>query len=75
MWDYLLAFGTHLAIPCVVAQLLMMREELMNVSQPMRLLRNLPELDAQSIVGIATTLVRDFDEQLYDDLVHHTLEL
>lgn len=30
LWDYLLACGVHLNIICVVAQLLLMREELMN---------------------------------------------
>lgn len=52
-----------------------MRDELIKSHQPMRLLRQFSELDAPSIVGIATTLVRDLDECLYEDLVHHTIDL
>lgn len=75
VWDYLLAFGTHLSIQCIVAQLLLIRDELMASNQPMKLLRHFPDLDARSVVGIATTLVRDLDDGLYDDLVRHMLEL
>lgn len=41
----------------------------------MKLLRQFPDLDAKSVVGIATTLVRDLDDDLYDDLVSHMVEL
>lgn len=75
VWDYLLAFGAHLAVPCVVAQLLLIRDELMSTTQPMRLLRQFPNLDARSIIGICTTLVRDLDEVLYEDLVQHTIRM
>jgi cell cycle arrest protein BUB2 len=75
VWDYLLAFGTHLSIPCIVAQLLLIRDELMSSNQPMKLLRQFPDLDARSVVGIATTLVRDLDDSLYDDLVQHMIIL
>jgi cell cycle arrest protein BUB2 len=75
IWDYLLAFGAHLAIPCIVAQLLLVRDELMSTTQAMKLLRQFPDLDARSIIGIATTLVRDLDEALYEDLVQHTIRI
>lgn len=29
LWDFLLAFGVHLNVLCVIAQLLLMRDELM----------------------------------------------
>jgi hypothetical protein len=30
LWDFLLAFGVHLNVLCVIAQLLLMREEVMS---------------------------------------------
>lgn len=30
LWDFLLAFGVHLNVLCVIAQLLLIREEVMN---------------------------------------------
>ena len=75
LWDYLLSFGAHLSILCIVAQLLLIRDELIASPHPMKLLRQFPDLNAKSIIGVATTLVRDLDDALYDDLVSHMVEL
>ena len=32
LWDFLLAFGVHLNVLCVIAQLLLIRDEVMNSS-------------------------------------------
>ncbi|KAI0748603.1 bub2 protein [Daedaleopsis nitida] len=71
LWDFLLAFGVHLNVLCVIAQLLLMRDEVMNSSSPMRLLRTFPPLEALPVIGIAVTLVRDLPTDLYDELVKH----
>ncbi|TBU65580.1 bub2 protein [Dichomitus squalens] len=71
LWDFLLAFGVHLNVLCVIAQLLLMRDEVMNSSSPMRLLRTFPPLEALPVIGIAVTLVRDLPSDLYDELVKH----
>ncbi|CCM00479.1 uncharacterized protein FIBRA_02513 [Fibroporia radiculosa] len=71
LWDFLLAFGVHLNVLCVIAQLLLMRDEVMSSSSPMRLLRTFPPLEALPVVGIAVTLVRDLPTDLYDELVRH----
>ncbi|OSX65403.1 hypothetical protein POSPLADRAFT_1054153 [Postia placenta MAD-698-R-SB12] len=71
LWDFLLAFGVHLNVLCVIAQLLLMRDEVMNSSSPMRLLRTFPPLEALPVIGIAVTLVRDLPTDLYDELVRH----
>jgi len=71
LWDFLLAFGVHLNVLCVIAQLLLIRDEVMTASSPMRLLRTFPPLEALPVIGIAVTLVRDLPADLYDELVRH----
>lgn len=75
LWDFLLAFGVHLNVLCVIAQLLLIREEVMSSSSPMRLLRTFPPLEALPVIGIAVTLVRDLPSDLYDELVRHPFEV
>ncbi|KAI6032935.1 TBC-domain-containing protein [Pisolithus orientalis] len=75
LWDFLLAFGVHLNVLCVIAQLLLIRDEVMNSSSPMKLLRTFPPLEATPVMGIAVTLVRDLPTELYDELVRHPYEI
>ncbi|PPQ74490.1 hypothetical protein CVT26_007950 [Gymnopilus dilepis] len=75
LWDFLLAFGVHLNVLCVIAQLLLMRDEVMASSSPMRLLRTFPPLEALPVIGIAVTLVRDLPSELYEELVKHPFEV
>ncbi|KAF8904369.1 bub2 protein [Gymnopilus junonius] len=75
LWDFLLAFGVHLNVLCVIAQLLLMRDDVMASSSPMRLLRTFPPLEALPVIGIAVTLVRDLPGELYDELVKHPFEV
>ncbi|KAJ7874719.1 rab-GTPase-TBC domain-containing protein [Mycena olivaceomarginata] len=70
-----LAFGVHLNVLCVIAQLLLIRDEVMSSSSPMRLLRTFPPLDALPVIGIAVTLVRDLPVALYEELVKHPYEI
>ncbi|KAJ2559484.1 CDC16 protein [Coemansia sp. RSA 1933] len=50
LWDFLLAFGVHLNVVCIVAQLLAMRELLLTTSSPMAFLRSWPPLRADSVI-------------------------
>ncbi|KAJ2855667.1 CDC16 protein [Coemansia erecta] len=50
LWDFLLAFGVHLNVVCIVAQLLSMRELLVTTTAPMSFLRSWPPLRADSVI-------------------------
>ncbi|KAI8319446.1 TBC-domain-containing protein [Martensiomyces pterosporus] len=50
LWDFLLAFGVHLNVVCIVAQLLSMRELLVTTTSPMSFLRSWPPLRAESVI-------------------------
>ncbi|KAF9059803.1 bub2 protein [Rhodocollybia butyracea] len=72
LWDFLLAFGVHLNVLCVIAQLLLIRDEVMSSSRsPYASPRTFPPLEALPVIGIAVTLVRDLPPELYDELVKH----
>ncbi|PWZ01394.1 TBC-domain-containing protein [Testicularia cyperi] len=71
LWDFLLAFGVHFNVLCIVAQLHIMRNELLESQSPMKLLRHLPPLNARKIINVTVTLARDIPKELYHDLVKH----
>lgn len=71
LWDFLLAYGAHLNILCVVAQLLLMRDDLMSAQSPMKLLRQFPPLNSKTIIDTAVGLVRRIPPELFDQLVDH----
>jgi len=74
LWDFLLAFGVHMNILCVIAQLLQMRDELLRQQSPMKLLRTMPALDAKKTINTAVSLVRQLPKELYDQLVRHPFD-
>lgn len=71
LWDFLLAYGAHLNILCVVAQLLLMREDLLTAQSPMKLLRQFPPLNSKTIISCAVSLVRRIPVELFNQLVDH----
>jgi len=85
MGSFLLAFGVHLNILCVIAQLVLMRPALMEcpsyvpdrmslaqlTCRPMKILRTFPPLQARTIISITVALVKDVPEELYRELVAH----
>ncbi|KAJ7585197.1 bub2 protein [Mycena floridula] len=74
LWDFLLAYGVHLNVLCVISQLILMREDIVGSKSPMRLLRTFPPLRAKEVISITVTLVRDLPTELYDALVKHPFE-
>lgn len=71
LWDFLFAYGPHLNILCIVAQLLMMKDALLASSSPSKLLRSFPALDAQEIIKTTLGIVKKIPNDVYAQLVAH----
>lgn len=71
LWDLLLAYGTHMNILFVVAQLIMNRSALLLSEQPMSLLRTFPPLEETEIVKLSLSFIPELPKGLYDLLVRH----
>ncbi|RMD41264.1 hypothetical protein DV735_g3878, partial [Chaetothyriales sp. CBS 134920] len=71
LWDFLFAFGVHLNIVCVVAQLILMKQKLYDSPSPTKLLRSFPHLDAKGVIALTLVIVRDLPEDVYAELVLH----
>ena len=71
LWDFLFAYGVHLNILCIVAQLVLMREEVLGSKSPGTLLRGFPALKAREVVGLAVSFVEKIPSREYGELVEH----
>lgn len=71
LWDFLFAYGTHMNLLFIVAQLIKMRSKILSSPQPMKLLRNFPSLDENEIIKLSLSFVPELPEDLYDLIVRH----
>ncbi|EPS42952.1 hypothetical protein H072_3054 [Dactylellina haptotyla CBS 200.50] len=71
LWDFLIAYGPYLNIICVVAQLLMMKDELMEMQSPMKHLRQFPPLKAREIISSVMKIIPQLSENLFQEIVEH----
>ncbi|KAI1142709.1 TBC-domain-containing protein [Hypoxylon sp. FL0543] len=71
-WDFLFAYGPHLNILCIVAQLIMMRNELLSIN-PNKLLRSFPALRAEMVKRTALAILKMIPDDVYGDIVKHAL--
>ncbi|ODV66243.1 hypothetical protein HYPBUDRAFT_142681 [Hyphopichia burtonii NRRL Y-1933] len=71
LWDFLLAYGTHMNILFVVAQLIMNRSILLNSPQPMKVLRNFPLLEDTEIIKLSLSFIPELPKSLYGLIVRH----
>ncbi|ODQ44792.1 hypothetical protein PICMEDRAFT_60430 [Pichia membranifaciens NRRL Y-2026] len=74
LWDFLFSYGVHMNIILVVAQLLLIRSELLTSKNPMSLLRQFPELDARKIIKLSLSITKSIPDDLYDLIVRHTFD-
>lgn len=71
LWDFLFAYGTHMNILFIVAQLISNRSTLLLSPQPMKLLRNFPNLEENDIIKLSLSFIPELPRQLYDLIVRH----
>ncbi|KAB5580708.1 rab-GTPase-TBC domain-containing protein [Coniochaeta sp. 2T2.1] len=71
LWDFLLAYGPHLNILCVVAQLVMIRTQIMNSPTPNKLLRAFPALQADQIKRTTLAIIKMIPDDVYSEIVTH----
>ncbi|KAL2431310.1 Cell division control protein 16 [Exophiala dermatitidis] len=71
LWDFLFAFGVHLNVICVVAQLLLLKDKLLGEPSPAKLLRSFPALNADEVIKMTVLIVRELPEDVYRDVVAH----
>ncbi|KAJ5143571.1 uncharacterized protein N7515_002358 [Penicillium bovifimosum] len=71
LWDFLFAYGPHLNILCIVAQLIRMRDQIFESPSPNKILRSFPPLDAKEIIALTVLLVRKIPEDLYAEMINH----
>ncbi|KAI8082814.1 rab domain-containing cell division control protein [Halteromyces radiatus] len=74
LWDVMFAFGLHLNILFIIAQLALIRKDLMASSSPMKLLRKLPSLQAEKIIKITLSSIKQLPPDLYEKLVRHAYD-
>ncbi|KAI9828762.1 MAG: hypothetical protein M1832_001867 [Thelocarpon impressellum] len=71
LWDFLFAYGAHLNVLCIVAQLVMIRDTILGSPSPTKILRSFPPLQAAKVKMIAISLVKKLPDSVYDEIVVH----
>ncbi|KAI9679908.1 MAG: hypothetical protein M1817_004923 [Caeruleum heppii] len=71
LWDFLFAYGAHLNVLCIVAQLVMIRNTILSSPSPTKILRSFPPLQASEIKAWAISLIKKIPDELYDEIVIH----
>lgn len=71
LWDFMFAYGFHMNILFIIAQLVTQRTAIMGSDSPMNLLRQLPAFDADEIVRLGVGFVAKIPQGLYELLVRH----
>lgn len=71
LWDFLFAYGTHMNILFIVAQLISHRSTLLKSQQPMKILRNFPPLEENEIIKLSLSFIPELPKSLYDLITRH----
>lgn len=71
LWDFMFAYGFHMNVLFVVAQLVTIRTKILQSESPMNLLRQLPEFDADEIIRLGVGFIAKIPADLYDLLIKH----
>jgi len=68
LWDFLFAYGPHLNLLCIVAQLILARDQLLNSSSPKP---DFKPLKAKRTVEVTLDLARKVPDDLYQEMIMH----
>ncbi|CAK7902460.1 mitotic check point protein Bub2p [[Candida] anglica] len=71
LWDFLFAYGTHMNILFIVAQLIINRSALLKSPQPMKILRSLPNLEENEIIKLSLSFIPELPKPFYSLIVRH----
>ncbi|CZR50748.1 related to cell cycle arrest protein BUB2 [Phialocephala subalpina] len=71
LWDFLFAYGAHLNILCIVAQLVILRNSILSSPSPTKILRNFPPLQAEMIKEVTLSLIKKIPDDVYAEIVAH----
>lgn len=71
LWDFLFAYGPHMNILFIVAQLITHRSSILTAEQPMKKLRNFPPLEESEIIKLSLSFIPELPKTLYDFIVRH----
>lgn len=74
LWDFLFAFGCHNNIFFVIAQIILIRDQILNSENPMTLLREFPSLDSKKIIKLSLSFTKLIPDDLYDLIVRHPFD-
>lgn len=74
LWDFLFSYGVHINIFFIIAQLILIRGDLLNSKNPMVLLRQFPDLSAKRIIKLSLSFIKLIPEDLYELTVQHTVD-
>lgn len=71
LWDFLFAYGTHMNILFVVAQLIIKRSALLKSAQPMKILRSFPNLEENDIIKLSLSFIPELPKRLFHLITRH----
>lgn len=73
LWDFLFAYGPHLNIVCIVAQLTIMRTQILQSPSPNKVLRSFPSLNAELVKNVTIGIIKKIPDDVYSEIVSHAL--
>ncbi|KAK7540721.1 rab-GTPase-TBC domain-containing protein [Phyllosticta citribraziliensis] len=71
LWDFLFAYGSHLNILCIVAQLVIIRDQILASPSPNQILRSLPPLQAKKIISLVVANASKVPDDVYQQMIDH----
>ncbi|KAL7788217.1 rab-GTPase-TBC domain-containing protein [Trichoderma ceciliae] len=73
LWDFLFAYGPHLNIVCIVAQLTIMRSQILQSQSPNKLLRSFPQINADLVKSVTISIIKKIPDDVYEEIATHAM--